>query len=109
MGSIPASPDALNVPLLLCQERFNEASLPEQNDIKKTILRFTMHKQTNAAHDVIKSHCWKSFFRLLKAKHKFTINKKIRENLSQIRCFGKFTQTSRHGFLKQLTNHFFDG
>ena len=29
MGSIPANPDALNVPLLLCQERFNEASLPE--------------------------------------------------------------------------------
>ncbi len=28
MGSIPASPDALHVPLLLCQERFNEASLP---------------------------------------------------------------------------------
>ncbi len=28
MGSIPASPDALNVPLLLCQEWFNEASLP---------------------------------------------------------------------------------
>ncbi len=28
MGSIPASPNALNVPLLLCQERFNEASLP---------------------------------------------------------------------------------
>ncbi len=28
MGSIPASPDALSVPLLLCQERFNEASLP---------------------------------------------------------------------------------
>ena len=27
MGSIPASPDALNVPLLLCQERFNAASL----------------------------------------------------------------------------------
>ncbi len=26
--SIPASPDALHVPLLLCQERFNEASLP---------------------------------------------------------------------------------
>jgi hypothetical protein len=29
MGSIPASPDALNVPLLLYQERFNEASLPD--------------------------------------------------------------------------------
>ena len=28
MGSIPVSPYALNVPLLLCQERFNEASLP---------------------------------------------------------------------------------
>jgi hypothetical protein len=28
MGSIPASPDARNVPFLLCQERFNEASLP---------------------------------------------------------------------------------
>jgi hypothetical protein len=28
MGSIPASPDARNVPLLLCHERFNEASLP---------------------------------------------------------------------------------
>ena len=28
MGSIPASPNARNVPLLLCQERFNEASLP---------------------------------------------------------------------------------
>ena len=28
MGSIPASPDAVHVPLLLCQERFNEASLP---------------------------------------------------------------------------------
>ncbi len=27
MGSIPASPDARNVPLLLCLERFNEASL----------------------------------------------------------------------------------
>ncbi len=29
MGSIPASPDARNVPLLLCQERFNEASLSD--------------------------------------------------------------------------------
>ncbi len=29
MGSIAASPDARNVPLLLCQERFNEASLPD--------------------------------------------------------------------------------
>ncbi len=28
MGSIPAIPDARNVPLLLCHERFNEASLP---------------------------------------------------------------------------------
>ena len=28
MGSIPASPYARNVPLLLCQELFNEASLP---------------------------------------------------------------------------------
>jgi hypothetical protein len=28
MGSIPASHDARNVPLLLCQERCNEASLP---------------------------------------------------------------------------------
>jgi hypothetical protein len=28
MGSIPTSPDALNVPLLLYQEQFNEASLP---------------------------------------------------------------------------------
>ena len=27
MGLIPASPDARNVPLLLCQERFHEASL----------------------------------------------------------------------------------
>ena len=29
MGSIPAIPDALNVSLLLCHKRFNEASLPE--------------------------------------------------------------------------------
>jgi hypothetical protein len=29
MGSIPAIPEAQNVPLLLCHERFNEASLPE--------------------------------------------------------------------------------
>ncbi len=29
MGSIPASPDARNVPLVLCQERFNEASLSD--------------------------------------------------------------------------------
>jgi hypothetical protein len=28
MGSIPAIPDARNVQLLLCQERFNEASAP---------------------------------------------------------------------------------
>ncbi len=28
-GSIPASPDALHVPLLLCQELFNEASLSD--------------------------------------------------------------------------------
>ena len=27
MGSIPTSPDTRNVPLLLCQELFNEASL----------------------------------------------------------------------------------
>ena len=27
MGSIPAIPNARNVPLLLCHERFNEASL----------------------------------------------------------------------------------
>ena len=27
MGSIPAIPDARKVPLLLCRERFNEASL----------------------------------------------------------------------------------
>jgi hypothetical protein len=31
MGSIPASPDARNVPLLLHQERFNEASLFEKS------------------------------------------------------------------------------
>jgi hypothetical protein len=32
MGSIPSSPDARrNVPLLLCQELFNEASLPESS------------------------------------------------------------------------------
>ncbi len=31
MGSIPASPDARNVPLLLCQERFNDASLSKAN------------------------------------------------------------------------------
>ena len=31
MGSIPASPYARNVTLLLCQERFNEASLPVEN------------------------------------------------------------------------------
>ena len=30
MGSNPASPDARNLPLLLCQERFNEASLPDR-------------------------------------------------------------------------------
>ncbi len=35
MGSIPARPDALNVPLLLCQERFNEASL---SDMKYEII-----------------------------------------------------------------------
>ena len=29
MGSIPAIPDAQNVPLLLCHERFNEACLPD--------------------------------------------------------------------------------
>ena len=28
MGSIPAIPEAQNVPLLLCHERINEASLP---------------------------------------------------------------------------------
>ncbi len=28
MGSIPAIPDARNLPLLLCHEWFNEASLP---------------------------------------------------------------------------------
>ncbi len=28
MVSIPASPDARNVPLLICRERFYEASLP---------------------------------------------------------------------------------
>ncbi len=28
MGSIPAIPDAQNVPLLLCHELFNVASLP---------------------------------------------------------------------------------
>ena len=28
MGSIPATPEARNVPLLPCHERFNEASLP---------------------------------------------------------------------------------
>ncbi len=28
MGSIPTIPDARNVPLLLCYERFNTASLP---------------------------------------------------------------------------------
>ena len=32
MGSIPVSPNALNVPFLLCQERFNEASLPDQQE-----------------------------------------------------------------------------
>ncbi len=31
MDSIPASPDARNVPLLLCQERFNGASLSDQH------------------------------------------------------------------------------
>ncbi len=32
MGSIPSSPDARrNVPFLLCQELFNEASLPESS------------------------------------------------------------------------------
>ena len=31
MGSIPAIPHARNVPLLLCNERFNEASLPEDD------------------------------------------------------------------------------
>ena len=31
MGSIPASPNAPNVPLLLCQGRFDEASLPERS------------------------------------------------------------------------------
>ncbi len=33
MGSIPAVPDARNVPLLLCHERYNEASLPDRLDI----------------------------------------------------------------------------
>jgi hypothetical protein len=28
MGSIPAIPEARNVPVVLCHERFNEASLP---------------------------------------------------------------------------------
>ena len=34
MGSIPAIPDARNVPLLLCHERFNEATscLPVRRD-----------------------------------------------------------------------------
>ena len=31
MGSIPVIPEALNVPLLLCHERFNEPSLPTQH------------------------------------------------------------------------------
>ena len=35
MGSIPAIADARNVSMLLCQKRFNEASLPEVMIITK--------------------------------------------------------------------------
>ena len=33
MGSIPAIPNAQTVPLLLCHERFNEASLPDDSSL----------------------------------------------------------------------------
>ncbi len=43
MGSIPAFPETLNVPLLLCHELFNEASLPEVIDvtIKNIVIKMT--------------------------------------------------------------------
>ncbi len=47
MGSIPASSDAQNVPLLLCQERFNEASLSESNYLFGPLGRFESHIPEN--------------------------------------------------------------
>ncbi len=54
MGSIPASPNTLNVPLLLCQEQFNEASL---HDTWSTIVVFPQNRHKGAFTTLNSSVC----------------------------------------------------
>ncbi len=61
-----------------------------------------MHKQTNSAHHVIKSHYGKHFFWTVKCK-----TKRLRTKLSPIRYFCEFTEIKHFGFSKQRTILFF--